>query len=181
MDGEEKNMDIVQYFKENPLEESLVIYFALLPDMNDAVLVCDYAHDVVKAIFNGTYGLRRENILYHRDMRKLYFTRVHQYSVRKGTRRESHFLSEDRYTLKASPLTVVIHALTLNATGPHDFNLQIDFGDVGTCVFGFNELHIERRLLLSIGKDEQSGDWNYIDAVTRKPVDFYDPFATIAS
>jgi hypothetical protein len=157
----------------------LVLEYVFNQEESTVTLVCDYAHDVVRAVLQ-----RRKPRLIHgkeaydRDLRKLIFSGLTGYQRENGSSK-SLLVYRDRFFARDHVPSIVIETLRVTPSAwPGKFKSQISFVDFGRSTFSFTHFQVERKLVQSIGKRTDAEVWDYIDIITGQQVDFDDPFKT---
>jgi len=169
-------MDIYKYLTENKFNESLVIKFIYCTNCQIVNIECDYAHDVVQALLQGKRKpIKVEKNLYDRDLRRLKFTGVTNYTRMEGS--DSRIVEyHNHYLAKNHKKAVVIQGLTIIQINATNFQININLGDFGQCKFQFQFLETIQKLVKGSPRRNADSGWQYIDINSQKPVDFYNPF-----
>jgi hypothetical protein len=168
-------MDIEYYFTNNQFRESLLFLFSA--HGSRALLICEYADDVVQALLNGVQDMRLIRKTYHLDMRKLTFNGISNYTEIEGPAHKRH-ITLNGYNARKTIGDFVIQDIELiRKSMLSSFAISLDFGNLGRCSFDFTELEVERRLLWGTGSDPETGISQHVDAETQEPVDFYNAFS----
>ena len=155
---------IEDYFKSIDLVESLLIEFVFKERENEVELVLDVARDY------SDYS--RTNILdYDKEWIKYVFKYISRYDRKRGT---DLMLIENLndYLLKRDKRNKVIYFLKAKSEG-NSCLIEIDFGDFGIAKIEFSELSVSI-LYGKARKDAPVG--SYIDALSGKLIEYYDPF-----
>lgn len=172
---------ILQYFQENDFAESDILLFLYKPQIQTLTIVCSYADDVIQAILRGENPpLKYNGIAYHRDMRLLLFHGVFSYHRDLGSQANNPFWKQyaDHYIGKHHTSGFTLDYVQVDMVAQDTFQADFEFMGVGTCTFNFKDLTVDRCLVWGSEKEEPSSmkEWQYIEVVTRKPIDFWNPF-----
>lgn len=158
-------VDPRRYFAENDLVESLILLARF--EAAEFTLVVDYAADVIDALMRGETAPEQPV----RDMRLLRFSGVTSFEHRSVSR----LFPEWRTYESAKTIgSVCVGEVEFEATGKH-YALTLRASPIGQLRMTFEQLFVARRLIQSPGQDP-NGEWEYVDAQTGAPVQFYDPF-----
>lgn len=158
------NQDIETYFKEIDLTESLLLEYFYVEDRKELRLV----FDIPRVFLNENANL----FIYDKEWVEYVFSNVDNYRRKKGTD-TAMWENLNNYLLKRDRRNKVLHYLEVIYNGANS-TAEIDFGDFGTVWFQFTEVTITalygKALQIAINT------WQYTDALSGKPIDYYDPF-----